>query len=330
MANANITNGTAHPNEIRDYLREEREAYRGGCGGRGYYHHFDTDYDCGGCAACDRFVRIGRNLAQIGKLQSTEELRARLEVALVAYEALQAIGKAIAAALAPGARVQAFIMGAVAEWKTVRKGRWYEVTGKRGNAKLVQGKIGQCMGVYTEERRSMYGTWSYGSTTKAALKIEGQEKLAYVTVGNLEPVTEPADAERARMEREAAAQRKAIERPAFPAHCAGRHGVRGCIVDGVHRGKSGKVFWHGVKNGEPRVGVKLCACKKRCSCEVAWCSARDVVTAHASPMATAVATPTGIVEISAMEIAEMQALALARAGFEAEAAAWFAAMKAAA
>ena len=33
------------PSEIAKYLASERAFYSGGCGGRGYYASFDTDYD---------------------------------------------------------------------------------------------------------------------------------------------------------------------------------------------------------------------------------------------------------------------------------------------
>jgi hypothetical protein len=277
-----MTNAPTTPAEIESFLKASRTSTVHGCGGSGWYWVFDTDYPCGGCAQCSSLHSLGHALATAGRLTAEEELRASCEIALAAYSALRAIGAAIAAALSPGKAVQQFVEGATAEWNTVRKGRYYTVAGKRGNAKKVHGAIGRCMGIYAEERVSRYGSYSYGTTTKAALKIEGHEKLVYVTVGNLEPVVEPADARAAREAREAAKAREAAiqaARPAFPAHLAGRHGATGNIIAGPFSGKTGKVFWYGVKAGGARVGVKLCSCSKRCSCQVAWCSAHDVVPA---------------------------------------------------
>ena len=327
-----MTNEPRTPNEIAKHLADERAPRSPGCAGRGYYRSFDTDYDCGGCASCDWSKRLGFMIADAAKLTAGTALRARCETALAAYTVLCAIGRAVASALAPGAAVQNFVLGAVREWNEVRKGRWYQVSGKRGNARKVHGMIGLCMGVYTEERRSQYNTWSYGTTTKAALKIEGHEqlvdKLVYVTVANLEPVAEPESARVARVDHETAKVRRSIERPAFPAHLAGRRGATGCIVAGPHTGKAGKVFWYAEKKGEPRVGVKLCSCAKRCTCEVAWCSARDVVPANPAPAPVTITLDEGSVEISLQEVAEQQALALGRAGFADEARAWFEAVRA--
>ena len=331
-----MTNEPRLPIEIAKHLADERAPRHPGCGGRGYYRSFDTDYDCGGCPSCNWAERLGYVIADAAKLTAGAALRARYETAIVAYDALRLIGRAVASALAPGAAVQRFLIGVVAEWNTVRKGRWYQVDGKRGNAKKVHGKIGLCVGVYAEERRSQYNTWSYGTTTKAALKIadpdrkfiDGREKLVYVTIGNLEPVTEPAHESVARLERDAVQVRRLIGRPAFPAHLAGGRGAIGCIVAGPHTGKAGKVFWYAEKKkDDPRVGVRLCTCKKRCTCEVAWCSARDVVPAKPVPAPTAVAVNGDLVEISCAEVAEQQALALGQAGFEDEARAWYVAGK---
>ena len=272
------------PSEIVKYLASERAFYSGGCGGRGYYASFDTDYDCYGCPSCNWTHRLGYAIAMAASLTAAEPQRARCQTALTAYTALCAIGKTIAAALSIGAAVQAFVLGATAAWNEVRKGRWYKVEGKRGNAKKVHGAIGQCMGIYTEERTSRYGSYSYGKTTKAALKIDGHEKLVYVTIANLEPVTEPEGAREARIERDTAKARAQAERtvrPAFPARLAGRSGAIGRIIFGQHAGKAGKVFWYGEKADGPRVGVKLCSCTKRCACQVAWVSAHDVVPAEA-------------------------------------------------
>jgi hypothetical protein len=277
-----MTNAPRIPAEIASYLKAERAAYSQGCGGRGWYWVYDTDYPCGGCAQCSALHCLGHALATAGKLAATADLRASCEVALAAYSALRAIGDAIASALSPGKAFQQFIHDAAAAWSEVRKGRWYKVDGKRGNAKKVHGQIGRCMGVYTDQRVSRYGTYSYGTTTKAALKIDGHEKLVYVTIGNLAPVVEPDDARAARQEHEASkAHEAAVQaaRPAFPAHLAGKSGATGRIIAGPFTGKTGKVFWHGVKAGGARVGVKLCACSRRCSCQVAWCSAHDVVPA---------------------------------------------------
>ena len=277
-----MTNAPRTPAEIESYLKAARAPYSHGCGGRGWYWVYDTDYPCSGCPSCNALACLGHCLATAGNLAATAELRASCEIALAAYTALRVIGNAIAAALSPGKAVQQFIEGAVSEWNTVRKGRYYQVEGKRGNAKKVHGAIGRCMGIYTEERVSRYGSYSYGTTTKAALKIDGHEKLVYVTLGNLVPVVEPDDARVARQEHEAAKAREAAvqaARPAFPAHLAGKSGATGRIIAGPFTGKTGKVFWHGVKAGGARVGVKLCACLRRCSCQVAWCSAHDVVPA---------------------------------------------------
>lgn len=65
----------------------------------------------------------------------------------------------------------------------------------------------------------------------------------------------------------------------------GRNGDTGYIFAGPHAGKSGVVFWQAPDKS--RVGVKSCACARRCNHEPMWCNARDVSTEPQSDAARA-------------------------------------------
>lgn len=314
------------PAGIRSHLAAERASYEGGCKGRGYYAHFDTDYDCRGCRGCSTWKRLGGNLADAGKLAAGADLRATLEPALAAAEALAAIGRAVKVALTPGLALESLMMFGAYAWGEVVKGRWYRVDGKRGNARKWHGMLGLVKWIGTEERRSAYGTWSYGSTTRAGLQIAGQNdgKLCYVSVGNLTPVPEPTTEKAARVERETTKEDRAARESVRPTFVGGKGA--GLIVAGEHVGKRGSVFWRGTgKGGEP-LGVKFCACKRRCQCEVAWCSPRDVV--NAAPVRLDDIETKNVdgdeIVVDADAQLEMIVTALVTAGFDVEAQAWLA------
>jgi hypothetical protein len=71
------------------------------------------------------------------------------------------------------------------------------------------------------------------------------------------------------------------EPPAF----SGRNGDVGYIQAGPHANKSGVVFWQAPD--KRRLGIRSCACKRRCGHEPLWCDARDVSTVAASAASAA-------------------------------------------
>jgi hypothetical protein len=70
-----------------------------------------------------------------------------------------------------------------------------------------------------------------------------------------------------------------VSAPVFSGR-VGRNGDIGYIFAGPNAGKSGIVFWQATDKS--RVGVKSCACTRRCNHEPLWCNARDVSTEHRS------------------------------------------------
>ncbi len=277
------------------------------CNGSGYNWHFDCDYPCGGCLKCrpagGPAWYVG---AALWKLAHSEA-HAALAVALDGFAALAAIGRAVANAGAVGASVALFVGGAVAEWNTVRKGRWYKVTGKRGKAKEFFGLVGECtwMGEVESGRPrpiGWRGSWNTTTTLRAGIAREGFDKPAYVPASCLSPVETPAAAKVVKAAKELELARKAV-RPAFAGR-VGKRGDTGLIVEGKFAGKSGKVFWKS-PDGK-RVGVDIGAS------EPAWCSANDVVAVAAR------FNPGNSFEErdAALAGAEACMLALAAAGFD--------------
>lgn len=241
-----------------------------GCGGRGYYAHYDTDYDCGGCAGCrTRDALIGWSISAFTWSVATGAERTELERGVRGMFALAQIGRAVAAAGAPGLGVSQWIGSAIRNWNEVQPGRWYRVTGKRGHAKEHHGAEGEVM-------RIEHGPGRYGSrgALRAALRLPGESKWAWVPTSALTPVPRPVEAvadktaeERSKAEEEAAR----AARPAF----VGEKGDAVYVIAGPNAGRNGVFFWAGVNRGQERVGVRTTVL--RGGEDAAWCDARDVI-----------------------------------------------------
>lgn len=310
-------------NKIAARLPSNRDCFGGTC----YDSLWDRHYKCRGCRNCPDAVRAAHGvgafvhgMASLGDVDALRGLRG-----------LESVGRAVAAALSPGLALTRMIAGAVELWNQVLKGRWYRISGKRGNAKNHCGKVGQVAWIGEIERRSQYGTWSYGSTTRVGLRVAGEEKLVYVSAPNLEPVAEPTSARAAREEVEARKEEKKARdsvRPTFPAalvlrgkskNQSRRAASVGCIVAGPHSGKRGEVFWMGDRTGKGlRVGVRIGEGRE----DVAWVDARDVVPAADARAYLGTLTDAAGVEVSVEEQVEGYVIALGAAGFDDAALAW--------
>lgn len=238
-----------------------------GCGGKGYHWVYDTDYPCSGCYACrahrDPMVIVAWWVGVMVWALATSRVRADLRQGVRGMQALASIGAVFGAIGDTLNGPSTFLCAMVQEWNTVRVGRWYRVTGKRGKAKGHHGAEGEVM-------RLEHAAGRYGSvgTLRAALKLPGESKWAWVPASTLEPAHEPEERVRAkRAEEEIATVRAA--RPPY----AGSKGDIAYIVDGPSAGKHGTVIWTGTgKGGVARVGVKIGPAKE----DVAWADALDV------------------------------------------------------
>lgn len=285
------------------------------CSGSGYVRGFDDDWPCGGCAKCaPRATWAWAMGVALWKLAHYEK-HAEFAAALAGFEALAALGRAVAEAGEVGASIALFLGDTVAEHNTVRKGRWYKVTGKRGKAKEFFGLAGECVWVGEVEsgpaRPSHWrGSWTRSTTLRAKIVPAGGEGVGekggfYVPASCLSPVTPPPGAVEKMKAKELELARKAV-RPAFNGR-TGKRGDKGLIVEGKYAGKSGTVFWKS-PDGK-RVGVDVGAS------EPAWCSAHDVV-APASRFNVGYSVTE---RDAAVAGAEACMLALAAAGFDAAA-----------
>lgn len=205
---------------------------------------------------------------------------AQLYQSVAGFEALAQVGRAVTAIAAVGYAIGAFVRGAVAEWNSVRKGRWYRVEGKRGKAKAHQGALGECVWIgessYVQERPAGWrGTWRgrTSTTLRAGILPIGAEKPIYVPTSSLAPATAPAEGE-VRAEKRARAKAERGVRPNFYGR-TGRKADVGYVVGGPHRGVQGQVFWSKILDvlGEDgRVGIKTSK-----DAEPMWIGARDIV-----------------------------------------------------
>jgi hypothetical protein len=284
----------------------------------GYHRSWDTDYDCGGCYGCTgrrMNLEAGWSIGAFVYAVATGAERARLEATVTAMRCLASIGKAITAALAPGAGVSAFFSFAVDAWNEIRKGRWYRIIATRGKAKSDAGKIGRVawLGETTYGGRYYNRIGFVGGRTseRAGLVLEGVEGggLTYVGTASLEPVAEPEHARVARL----AAEAKKAERATFKPF-TGCKGTFAYVIDGAHKGKSGVVIWTGTTaNGKARVGILPGVTKlpKGRSEGALWIDAVDVTADAPAPVGSELSIE---VEVVIMAIARIIQLALDAAG----------------
>lgn len=232
------------------------------------------------------------------------------EAALAAYAALASIGRAVSAAAELTADNWT-------TWDAPRKGAWYRVTGKRGNAKQAHGLVGRC--VYVGDVLNRYQTIVVGK--RLGLVPAGSEIAVWVSAKQCTRVLPPVAAIQATELARAERATTILARPAFAGNVKNKisrsRGDDVIILEGPHRGARGEVFWRGPDNknpiqGEFRVGVKTV------DGETVWCGARDV----AGP-ADGYPQPTNDVDRALMfKQAETMLFLLDSMGFGVEAAAW--------
>lgn len=234
------------------------------------YCRMGQDYPCE-CVYCNDYsYRKALDACAIANAASAD-YRATLVRASQAFQLLAEIGKAIAAALSPGLGVALMIRDAGALRSSGGgnlRGFTFRVTGKRGAAKVHFGKVGLC---------KWQGINDYGGV-KLGLQIEGHEKLAYVSLGQLDriPMTiEQLDSERV-AKTEATIVRDAIapHRPKLVVALKRRgKGPIAYVVSGRDAGQHGVVFWVGPdkRTQEPnaRLGIRTA------SGAVVWASAYE-------------------------------------------------------
>lgn len=284
---------------------------------------WDSCRGCGGCRAGAAVTGAWAISAFVWSVANGAEL-SRLAACNAGFEALVAVGKAVAAALSPGVAIAKFFAATVALWNEIGKGMTVKVTGKRGNAKAHTGKVGIVKWI-GESDYQPFGARAYRgrtaapttTTVRVGLEIAGAEKLVYVPLSSVERVAVPGETEAAIAKAKATTVAKA--RPNYRG-AVGRKGSIGMIVAGKFKGKSGLVFWSGVKNGEQRLGLKD---PTDTDLEPMWCSARDVV----GPAAYHPTSGTPEELTAAIEHAEMNVLALSEAGFDKASQEWAAVFK---
>ena len=257
-------------------LKSVRFCHNGRC------YSDDYDWKCSGCASCPRETLAARAVSTFVFGIANGARHAELECGVRAAMALSTIGAAVRAALAPGLAITMFFADVVSAWNTVAKGRMYRVTGKRGKAKEHYGKVGVCtwIGESTWSAPRQYRTASWNrppssTTLRAGLKIEGEEKPVYVPASALEPVVDTQL--HARIAAKAERERCAAATKVRPS--AAVRGATVLVIAREHAGLVGKVFWVGAdkKGSGLRIGVKFCACKRRCECKTAWVGEHEAV-----------------------------------------------------
>lgn len=254
---------------------------------------WDSEYPCGGCLKCrGDHARIGHAIGAFVWYAATLQTREQLAAGVSAFAALARIGEAVQAAMSPGAGVTSFGAFVVAAWNEVRKGRWYRVASKRGNAKQHTGRVGvvrwvgeSTYGGYNDRR---YGRVGGRTSERAGLEIANHEGLVYVSVNALEPVEEPEHARAARLAKEARDAERATFKP-----FDGCKGTIAYVIDGEHKGKRGVVFWVGTsRDGKPRVGllpgVSVLPKGRAPDGAALWLDARDVSEDKPAPVGSEV------------------------------------------
>jgi hypothetical protein len=227
------------------------------------YCRMGEDYDCR-CNFCCNHSYAAALAAAEKQNASSSKHRAWIVKVTTAFEALSQIGKAVRAAAAPGWAYSCMIRDAGflrQSFGGQLRGFLFRVVGKRGSAKKHFGKIGTPKWV---------GENAEG-TPRIGLQLEGEEKLAYCAVSQLERLPLEADVlvEDVIRRTEAVIVRDAIaaHRPKFVASLkrSGR-GHRGAVptayvVTGHDAGKHGEVFWIGAdkRTGEAdaRLGIRV-------------------------------------------------------------------------
>lgn len=256
--------------------------------------------DCGGCCECAGVHTAGYRLAYAAGREpaaralfeacrgvgifvwraSQIDAHTALYQSLRGYEALAAIGTAIARIAAVGIAVTAFLRAASQLSRVPTKGYWYKVDGKRGKARAHQGVEGECVWIgentYVQERPGNWrGTWNgrASTTIRVGLLPLGAEKPIYVPASCIVRAKMPAEAAVRKAARDLGrAQRKV--RPNYYGR-TGKKGDRGCVVAGEHKGKVGRVFWSKVLDvlgADAKVGMEIVK-----GADAIWPFARDVV-----------------------------------------------------
>lgn len=153
------------------------------CHGSRYIWHFDTDYPCTGCGGCRNqdapraAESVGLFVFHVANAARHQETRD----ALLGIECLSRIGHAVEAALRPGWALQDLTTWATDAYNEIRKGRWYRVTGRQGNARDHFGAEGECTWV---------GEDDFG-TARMSLRVPGLSRT-YTTRDGVTKTTDPS------------------------------------------------------------------------------------------------------------------------------------------
>lgn len=276
---------------------------RGGCHA-GYRWHWDCDYPCGGCYNCRAEVRLawiaGATVFILGGG------RERIADALGAFQALANVGRAVFHALNIGYAVAQGLRNIVDSYHAIAIGAHYEVTGRRGSAKQHVGFRGECVWI---------GPDAYGREfAKMALKNQDGQRI-YAACGQVTRIPTPEGVVTFKSQREETLERRKAM-PKFPFN----KGDIAVIVSGIFKGRTGKIFWIGNKNGIERLGLKdfldeRIGTRQERNIEPMWIDASEALPYQPEIVACRLGHED-------FELAERIAVVFAEAGFQSTAEKW--------
>lgn len=205
----------------------------------GYVRHWDTDYPCPGCAKCRpdslNAWAVGAFVWHVANASAHHETRQ----ALTGLESLARIGLAVESALMPGLSIQMFVEDCTHAYNVVRKGNWYRVSGRRGNARNALGVEGECVWVGDAVAGAAYGR-ELRTYTRVGLQPRPPMTVVWLSAGQIERIPTPPDAALVQLLR---SSYKKFD---------GKKGDYAYYIEGPNHGRHGRVFWI----GKDRLGLK--------------------------------------------------------------------------
>ena len=237
------------------------------------YCRMGQDYDCG-CVYCSHSSYAAATAAAAEWNAETAEHRAWVVTVTGALACLAVIGRAMnLVASMPGAIREFSINAATVYHNVPSKGTSYRVTGKAGNAKHHQGKVGVCKWIgeatYNNRPANWRGHWqdNHKPTVRIGLAVEGEAKLVYVPFKQVERIADAPAVIAAQLARQIieVTLAEANVLPRWTGTLPGRRSKKNPppvahVVSGRDKGASGSVFWIGAdkRTGEAdaRLGIR--------------------------------------------------------------------------
>lgn len=285
------------------------------------YCRMGQDYDCT-CVYCSDSSYARATAAATEWNAATVEHRAWVVAVTGALACLAVIGRAMNLVASMPGSIRAFAINAATLYHNVpSRGTSYRVTGKAGNAKHHQGKVGICKWIgesdFNERPANWRGHWrdNRKPTVRIGLAVEGEAKLVYVPFGQVTRIADAPAVITAQLARQVVevTLAEANVRPRWTGTVPGRRGKKkntttAHVVSGRDRGAFGEVFWIGAdrRTGEAdaRLGIR-CA-----DGSTVWASVYDC--RNEAPGAAMTAAERAIVESIAADAVLENKLEIAR------------------